>query len=386
MTERVPRVDLSDVYDDAYTEEINIYRRFVTVFINQIFDRHFVQTGLIKQKIFRELTDPEFHSSLTAYHFTCKILEYFLRKGDLAIDPKGYLTICQPIMDEDPEDAELNDFLEKNPNKRNFFGILRKIRDVAEQVLFRGEDALLTLANDNFRQAMQLWEDLMINARVKRPCHQLVIRALKQKASTGQPLTIFEGGAGVGAILRDGLTEPGFVELLQSVTFYYFTDISLSLIKMGRESLRQQLPPEIFERFVFKVANLDKLVLNGAEFAKESSVDMIILEHVLYDVIDLEKTLNLFRRMLKPDGCLVFTMAFRTEPQHFFPFEYLQSTFQSYNRAKLEEGFRQHVGYLTQGEWENSLRRAGFDRFEVHPAAANQIRWPYGGILASPSK
>ncbi len=386
MTDQVPNIDLSDVYNEAFTQEVNTYRRFVTIFINQIFIRHFIETDLINQHTYQELVDLDFHSSLTAYHFTRKILEYYLDEGDLRIDENGLLNLVHSIVDEDPDDEKLDAFLEQNPDKRNFFGILRKIRDVAKEVLFEGQDALLTLANDNFRQAMQLWEDLMLNAQVKRPCHQLVIRALKEKAKGDQQLTIFEGGAGVGSILRDGLRSADFKDTLVKLDRYYFTDVSLSLIKMGRESLRQQLPQEIFDRFEFKVANLDKLFINGAPYTRKNSLDMIILEHVLYDVIDLNATLELFREILKPGGYLVFTMAFRSGPKDFFPFEYLQSTFQSYNKAKLEEGYRQNVGYLTLSEWENSLRRAGFEEFEVHPAGENQIQWPYGGILAIPSK
>ncbi len=386
MNRQVPNIDLTDVYDESFTGELEVYRRFVTVFINQIFIRHFEKTGLIQKHSFQELTNLDFHSSLTAFHFTRKILEYYLDKGDLQIKEDGYLNIVRPIEDDDPEDRDLDDFLAKHPEKRNFFGILRKIRDVAKEVLFEGQDALLTLANDNFRQAMQLWEDLMLNARVKRPCHQLVIRAMQDKARQGKPLTIFEGGAGVGSILRDGLKQPEFTNVLEKIERYHFTDVSLSLIKMGRESLRAQLSPEVFDKFNFKVANLDKLFLNGSSFTRKDSLDMIILEHVLYDVIDLDATLKLFHQILKPGGYLVFTMAFRSEPKSFFPFEYLQSTFQSYNKARLEEGYRNNVGYLTLKEWENSLKRAGFEDFEVHPAGEDQVQWPYGGILALPSK
>ncbi len=386
MKERITGINLSDVYNETFTAEIETYRQFVSIFINQIFSWYFIKTGLIKEQTYEELIDPDFHPSLTAYHFTRKMIEYYLDKGTLAVAENGYLSVVQPIEDEDPGDERLNQFLEKNPDKRNFFGILKDIRDVADQVLFKGEDALLTLANDNFRQAMKLWEDLMLTAKVKQPCHQLILRAMREKAAEGHPITVFEGGAGIGSILRDGLNDPEFLSVLEKIDRYYFTDISLSLIKMGRESLREMLPGSVFERFVFKTVNLDNLTPNGDPFTRESSLDMIILEHVLYDVIDLEKTLRLFHKILKPGGFLVFSMAYRTDPKNFFLFEYLQSTFQSYNKAKLEPGFRENIGYLTLEEWENSLKRAGFEAYEVYPQAEEQVQWPYGGIIAVPSK
>ncbi|MBU2643907.1 class I SAM-dependent methyltransferase [bacterium] len=386
MAGDVTGIDLSDIYNDAFTHEIDTYRQWVSIFVNQIFSRHFIKTSFMNSKTYAEIIDPDAHPSPTACHFTRKIIAYFLDRGNLVVTDNGTLFLAQPIADEDPGDRKLNRFLDQNPDKRNFFGILKNIRDVADQVLFKGEDALLTLANENFRQAMALWEDLMLNASVKQPCHQLVLRVLRQKAADHPAITVFEGGAGIGSILRDGLSDPGFLSVLDRIETYYFTDISLSLIKIGREALRDKLPGVMFDRFVFKTANLDELRLNSDPFTRSDSIDLIILEHVLYDVIDLEKTLRLFNRILKPDGLLVFTMAFRTDPRHFFLFEYLQSTFQSYHKARLEPGFREHIGYLTLGEWERSLKRAGFESFEVYPAATDHIRWPYGGIVATPSK
>ncbi len=386
MLQKITNIDLSDVYNDDFSKEIETYRRFVSVIVKQIFSWHFIKTGLIEETSFPEISDPDFHPSLTAFHFTQKMIEYFLDTGNLIVTDKGFLSVVQPIEDEDPGDEKLNAFLDQNPDKRNFFGILRNIRDVADQVLFKGEDALLTLANDNFREAMKLWEDLMLTAKVKQPCHQLVLRALREKTTAHEAITVLEGGAGIGSILRDGLNDPGFLSVLGKIDRYYFTDISLSLIKMGREALRETLPGSIFDRFTFKTANLDQLNLNGNEFTRESSLDLIILEHVLYDVVDLDRTLKLFNRILKPDGFLVFTMAFRTEPRHFFLFEYLQSTFQSYNKAKLEPGYRENIGYLTLDEWDKSLKRAGFKRFEIYPPGKDQVKWPYGGIIAIPSK
>jgi len=382
----IPDIDLSDVYDDAFSSEIETYRHYTSIFVDQIFVHHFVETGLITEKSHSELVDPDSHPSLTAYHFTCKLIAYYLDRGILTVAENGYLSVKHELEDQDPADEKLNRFLAKNPEKGNFFEILRNIRDVSGQVLFKGEDALLTLANDSFRQAMKLWEDLMLTAKVKQPCHQLILRAFREQALSKESITVFEGGAGVGSVLRDGLHDPEFMSVLEKVKRYYFTDISLSLIKMGREALRQKLPEELFTRIEFKTANLDKLLVDEQDFTRESSVDLIILEHVLYDVIDLDKTLKLFHRMLKPDGFLVFTMAFRTRPGNFFIFEYLQSTFQSYHHARLEPGYRENIGYLTLDEWHKSLCRAGFENYRAYPEVQDHEGWPYGGILAIPSK
>ncbi|MCP4055084.1 MAG: hypothetical protein GY739_18990, partial [Mesoflavibacter sp.] len=45
-----------------------------------------------------------------------------------------------PVEDEDPKDEILDEFLKEHPEKNNYFGILRNIRDVIDEVIFKGED------------------------------------------------------------------------------------------------------------------------------------------------------------------------------------------------------------------------------------------------------
>ena len=379
-------IDLSDVYSSDYTQEIETYRRFISNFINQIFLEYFIEPGLIKQKTYGELISSDLLPSLTARNFVMKMFEHYRDNKTLEISQSGKITLKSAIVDNDPGDHELDRFLSLNPSRQNFYQILRDIRDVIGDVLFKGEDALLTLANDNFHKAMELWEDLMVNAEVKKPCHQLVLRALTNKLQDSEEISIFEGGAGVGAILRDAMAVPEIVSEIDKVKAYYYTDISLSLIKMGRKWLRENAPAGFVDRTTFKVVDLDKMEIGTEPYTQPNSLDVVLLEHVLYDVTDLHKTLTVFRDALKPGGLLIFTMAYRLSPRHFFPFEFLQSSFQSYNKAKLEPEYRENLGYLTLNEWDKSLKRAGFDSYEAYPAEEDLIKWPYGGIIAYPLK
>ncbi len=379
-------IDLSDVYDEAYKKEIDDYRHFVSILVNQIFKRHFIDSGLLEEKNCQELLDPENHPTKTAYFFIKKLLEYYLDRGNLSQSDEGYFIVDIPITDDDPTDEKLNAHLKKNPEKEIILGILIRIRDIIGEVLFKGEDALLTMANDDFRQAMDLWEQLNAYAQVKVPCHHLVLRVLKNKLKDRDNLKVFEGGAGVGAVLRELTNDDFLVKKLASFDQYYFTDISLSLIKISRKWLSEKLPAESYDKVTFKVVNLDKLDINTPGFVQENSFDVVIFEHVLYDLIDLHKTLTTVHRMLKPDGILVFTMAYRSRPKDFFIFEYMQSTFQSYYTAKLEPEYRENIGYLTIGEWEKSIVRAGFENYEIYPAQEDLVKLPYGGIIAYPSK
>lgn len=378
-------INLSDVYDSAYEQEIGDYRKFVPVLINQVFIRHFIEPGLLGKKSCDEFLNPENHPNSTAFYFIKKLFDYFIDKGNLVQSKDGFFKVVEPIIDDDPDDKILNTHLKNNPDKRIILQILINIRDIIDEVLFKGEDAMLLMANNNFREAMKVWEQLNAYAQVKVPCHHLVLRVIKNRLKTHHNLKIFEGGAGVGAVMRELSKDLELVSQFAGFDQYYFTDISLSLIKISREWLREHLPAESYDKLTFKVVNLDKLEISTPDFVQENTFDLVVFEHVLYDLIDLHKTLTTVRKMLKPDGVLVFTMAYRLRPKDFFPFEFMQSTFQSYYTAKLEAEYRENIGYLTIGEWEKSLERAGYGVYEVYPDRKDIEKWPYGGIVAYPS-
>ena len=379
-------IDLADVYDEAYEKEIEDYRHFVPILLNQLFIRHFIESGLLEKKSCEELLNPENHPNNTAYYFIKRLLAYYLDRGNLIQSENGFFKISTPIIDEDPLDEKLNACLQANPEKRIILQILINIRNIIGEVIFKGEDAMLLMANNNFREAMKVWEQLNAYAQVKVPCHHLILRVIKNKLKTSDDLKIFEGGAGVGAVMREFSKDKDLTSKLSGFEQYYFTDISLSLIKISREWLRERLPMPAYEKITFKVVNLDKLNINTPDFVKENSFDVVIFEHVLYDLIDLHKTLTTVYKMLKPDGILVFTMAYRLRPKDFFIFEFMQSTFGSYYTAKLEPEYRENIGYLTIDEWEKSLQRAGYNNYEVYPAREDIKKWPYGGIVAYPLK
>ncbi|MCP4298412.1 MAG: class I SAM-dependent methyltransferase [Proteobacteria bacterium] len=388
-------LDIEDIYNDDFTLEVETYRNIVSGFIEQTFIKYFVESGLTEKHTYDEMIAPEFFPSVTACRYTKKILDFFIDRGNLKVTDAGKIKIQNPIIDRDPEDKKLNEFLKEKPERTKFYGILQNIRSVMGDVLLKGEDALLLLSGDDFKKSMDFWEELNAYAPVKLPCHQLVLRTLKNKFKEQENVTIFEGGAGVGAIMREIAEDKEIIENMDKISSYYYTDISLSLIKLGREFVRNQLPADFFKRIVFKTVDMDKLEisgdgttieLKGKAFLEAESVDVVILEHVLYNLTDLHKSLQLFHHMLKPDGLLIFTMAYRHRPKDFFMFEYMQASFQSYNTTKLDPPYRKNAGYLTLDEWKSSLSRANYKDLEIYPNEKDHVKWTYGGIIARPLK
>ncbi|MDH4120644.1 MAG: class I SAM-dependent methyltransferase [Deltaproteobacteria bacterium] len=376
-----PRLDLSDVYSPAYRQELHDFKHYIGILLRQIFLRNFVASGRLAQHPAPWFADPANHPTPTAFHFTRRLFEYLADCGELS-EVGGHWSPAPTLTDADPEDSNIEAYLNDHPHNRRMYDFLRGVRDVSPRMLFQGEDSLLTMVMDDFHKSMALWEDLMERASVKAPGHDVILRALKQlMASSPLPITVFEGGAGIGAALRFALQDPEFRALSKKIGHYAFTDISLSLIKLGRAWIRRHDPETLADRMTFKVVNLDKMELPEA-FLQPQSVNAIVCENVLHDVTDFGYTLNKFHSMLKPGGSLIVTMAFRQRPRDFFMFEFMQSSFHSYFNAKLEPGFRETYGWLTAGDWERSLKRAGFSRIDFYPEEQDMPTWVFGGLVA----
>jgi SAM-dependent methyltransferase len=371
------RLNVSDLYNDAYTAYIEAFRRKVELVASEILLEQFLDPhGAVKAFDAR----PEAAPSITAHHFRRKLLEYFIDKQDLTRGPDGRLVVSEAVR------ARVAAKDSAAAKDRAVLGemaeFLDRIRGLAGPVL-QGKDALATMdAQYGMRSSLAFWEYSMCKLPAKKPCNALMARALIAKLAESPGACVFEGGAGLGVVLREALADPRFAPLSKQLARYDYTDISALLIETGKEWLRQHAPADLVPRINFQRVDLDALPSAGGPFNRPASVDLIVLEHVLYDVRDLHATLQAFHTMLKPGGWLAFTMSFRDRPSVFFANEIFQSMLHSYNKAKLDPPRRQSIGYLTLQEWELSLRSAGFTEWEVYPAPQEHARWPFGGIIA----
>jgi SAM-dependent methyltransferase len=376
-------VDLSDVYTTDHASHVDAYRGFI---------------GAIAARVFREHLAPIFASgasledglgavdkpTVSAYRFKRKIVEYLIDTGDVSISGVDRRLVFNPGLAARAAELEAraDELSRRDPHGAALVDLYRALGELAPQI-FAGRDGLEAIAQRfGFARSMKIWEELMMFAPVKPPCTELLVRGLTRLLQTSaHPVTVLEGGAGVGSVLRHALPRPRFVEALANLGVYHFTEISKLLMEIGRDRLRGAARPEHFARIRFAPLDLDQLDRNE-ELSRSEALDAIVLEHVLYDVRDLHHALLTFRRILRPGGILMFTMSYRMRPALSFPIEFLQSTLHGYYRATLEPGRRENHGYLTAAEWKASLDAAGFNRFEMYPAPEDHPRWPLGGILA----
>jgi SAM-dependent methyltransferase len=327
------RIDISDLYDDSLLTEIARGRRLVEWTARQMFLRYFGND----RRPYREIVGEKPTGSLNSHYFRKRLIDYLIDKEDLSMDGNGTLTAVGQLaaMKGGAEPTE--------PVSRRGYELQVQLLDVVNEVLL-GEDGFKAIGTrHDFGVALDNWIALMVDLPVRRPGTVMAARALTARLERG-PVVCFEGGAGVGAILRHALAMDAFRQRIGNISEYHFTDISPLLLSMGQDWLQTNAPPELFKRIKFDIHDLDRTPLHDVPFTAHQSVDAILLEGVLYDVCNLHEVLCAFRRMLRPGGILAFTMAFRQRPAIFFPCEILQSSLHSYYRAKLDPPLRMNYG------------------------------------------
>ncbi len=362
------------VMDDVlprYTREIDAFRVAARAVARDIYRAH-LSAPLA--------SEPVTEVRARVQDFGSRLIDYLVDLGDL-VEYRGRL-LPSPALDraESSRDA-LAAYAEGEERRSSLAWFLGACRDIADGVL-KGEDGFRLLRARDPRGLVERWEHLMREAPILEPCRLFAARALASRLSV--PRVIFEGGAGVGVVLQTLLGDARLAARVDQIAKYHFTELDPALLAVGRAGLTRAAPPSLVGALSFRRLDLDAFARDPAAsgFAAES-VDCAVFEHVLYDVEDLHATLVALRRVLKPDGTLIFTGAFRGRAATFFPCEMLQLTLASYRRARLDPPYRTSVGYLSLADWERSLTRAGFS-FEAWPPPATHARTPHGGIIARP--
>ncbi|WP_346132329.1 class I SAM-dependent methyltransferase [Streptomyces carpaticus] len=379
-TEPAPGIDalsMADVYTPAYTEQIERARHEASLLFARLAMTHLFADG--PTAYHPDAEPPAGALARQPVLFRQKLLDYLADRGELIIDgdtcrPTPALAARARLTDEE--------FLGTGVTGSPTMEVIKHFGTVVGGVL-AGRDGLVLLEETyGAETTARLWHHLMVDAGPKRAPSKLAARALDLRLRSGAPTVVFEGGAGIGATLREALTIDGFRARTAHLARYGFTDVSRSLMRQARRMVADEVP-ELLDRISFDRVDLDDLdAYDDVPYLADGAADLVIYESVLYDVANLHRVLTHSRRILKPGGWLVFTFGSRGRPGRFFPFEFFQSTLHSFYRAELDPPRRVNCGYLTMAEWTASLRDAGFGRYRVLPDAADHDRWPYGGIVA----
>jgi pyochelin synthetase len=312
--------------------------------------------------------------------FAERLLDYLHDHGDLVVrDGRAVATF-----DDGPIDAReaVAAYLAGSERRAGIGWFLAGLVEVAGDVL-RGRDLLRLLYVRSPREVSARWEHAMLHAPILAPCRAFAARSVA--AALTKPTVVLEGGAGVGVVLRTLLADPALAPRAAHLAAWHFTELDPSILARGRDAIACEAPPSVVAAMQYRRLDLDALPADpSAAGLAPGSVDLVVLEHVLYDVADLHGTLTALRGLLAPGGALVFTGALRGRPRDFFPCEALQLTLRSYQRARLDPPYRVQAGYLSRDEWSRSLTRAGCAMAVAAPGADDAAA-PHGGIIAWPT-
>lgn len=367
------RIHVEDLYGEAYRRGAEEGRLLAERVARQVYLRHLKDQPWLDRSPSGD--PPVSAGERCAYFFKRRLLDYLIDKEDLHWHDDGRLEMSAELAD--------TPIAEERTTQLSCEGyvLLAHLPEVADKIM-SGVDGFQAIGlKHGMGTALDRWVSAMVEIPVRVPGVVMTARALIQRLERG-PCVVFEGGAGVGAVLRQALAISRFHELAGNIEQYHFTDISPILLSIGRSWLRANAPPALMPRIRFEVHDLDHAPQQALAYTRDESVDVIILEMVLYDVANLRELLSTFRRMLRPGGIMVFTMAYRQRPALFFPAEMLQCTLHSYYRAHLTPPLRVNCGYLTIEEWTLSLREAGFEEFHVYPETEQHEEFLFGGIVA----
>jgi SAM-dependent methyltransferase len=367
---------LDDVYSADYTAHIEAIRHEAALVLSRIAMTHIFANGPATHD--PNTAPPRPVSERQPFFFRKRLIEYLDDRGDLICDHLSYSPTPELVKRSQLSD---DDYF-GGPRDSSTFEAMKCIEAIADGVL-QGRDGLVLLEERFGADATwRIWQYLMVDAPPKLACNSLVARALDLRIRSGTPTVVFEGGAGVGATLRQALQIEGFRERIDAINLYGFTDISRPLMRRARDMIDDAVP-EMTSHMRFDRVDLDVLDdYDDLPYLQDAATDIIIFESVLHDVENLHRVLTSCRRILKPDGWLAFTIGSRHRPALFFPCELLQSTLHSYYRAQIDPPRRINVGYLSIDEWKASLVDAGFREFRIYPDVADHEKWPYGGIVA----
>lgn len=296
---------------------------------------------------------------------------------------RAHVADVDPTTPTAPAREALAEYAAGGAQRSSLAWFLEALHAAAGEVL-RGRDLLRVLHGRAPQEVRARWEHAMMHAPILAPCRSFAARALAARLDA--PRVVLEGGAGVGVVLRTLLADPARASRLSSLAAYHFTELDPALLSLGREALTREGPAALADAMRYRRLDLDALPRDPSGIAgvAPASLDGVVLEHVLYDVADLHGTLTALRALLKPDGVLVFTGAFRGRPGRFFPCEMLQLALASYGRARLDPPWRRQAGYLSLDEWRASLARAGFACAQC-PAEERLDAQPHGGVIAWPT-
>jgi len=221
---------------------------------------------------------------------------------------------------------------------------------------------------------LTLWFDYISNANpLYYPNNALTAAAVARQVGPGARLLELGGGGGSAAeAVLQALTKAG-----SAPASYCFTELAPAFLRRGTRVARAVAP----EGCTVTAQLLGLSRRPGVERLGGDGFDAIRSVNAMNLAADLVETLSRLASYLRPDGPLVIGELIRPADGavHLeLPFTLLRA----YRQVGLIPGVRPRPGFLTLEGWTEALRRAGYRRIEVVPAAVARCAELYPGFYA----
>lgn len=180
------------------------------------------------------------------------------------------------------------------------------------------------------------------------------VKHFAEQLPTGA-VSLIEIGAGTG----NG-TENVLRETTDRFARYIFTDVSKSLVQMGRRRFKK------FGYDFLEYATFDACKDIAEQDIKEELVDVVLAVNVLHATNDIMQALRGARKLLKTDGVLILS---EIAPPENGIYRYMELTFgilPSYSEYR-DRALRPVAPIIRPQEWVNALSEAGFRQATAIP-------------------
>lgn len=172
---------------------------------------------------------------------------------------------------------------------------------------------------------------------------------------------ILEVGGGTGAAAVSILNTLRETQLYARVKEYIFSDLSLILLRMGKQVITETISNKL--SVIEKQLDFNKsLVAQGIE---EGSVHIVYGVNALHVAEDLLFSLGQIHKVLAGGGIVVISEFARPSETATLHPEIIFNLLDDFRGVKIDPDLRPTYGFLTPRHWQFLLKKAGFENIEM---------------------
>ena len=220
---------------------------------------------------------------------------------------------------------------------------------------------------------LSLWFDYFSNANPHYALNNtLAAAALSRAVPAGA--AVLEVGGGGGSAAQAALA--ALAAAGRPPARYHFTELHPAFLRRGTRAVQAAAPAGC----VVTAARYDIDGDPAGQGLEDGGFDAVLAVNTLHLARDIVPALARLRRLLRPGGALVLGELIRPAPDAAVHIELPFCLLEGYRAAPTDRLLRPRPGFMAAAAWELALRRAGFARVALLPAALQRCVALYPGF------